>query len=292
MKNKELIKKSIEENIVNHTAVLNNLKAKAAVLEAERASKHASGFGLKKAAVCAVAALVLVTCALSSISLFQSDSALPPISVVNSELEESTVQFSSNTSSNPSAESSESAQNVEKSREPKSESACSEIVTETPLNDEEKAFFNDFSEKFTILQNLINARLDADTAKDGYAKVQDANFQKINDIKEFLYSFMKPESAGEIFVGLTSGSMPYYMEKNGTLYQRAEVRENGILTIHTDTAFLVSKDENTLIINAMLQTDGEQDFYHRFVFEKINDEWLYAGVWRTSDALSNNTNNK
>ncbi|HOJ47279.1 MAG TPA: hypothetical protein PLD48_00220 [Bacillota bacterium] len=291
MKNKELIKKSIEENIVNHTAVLNNLKAKAAVLEAERASRQAARFGLKKAAICAVAVMVCAACALSSIFFFQGDDN-PPVAVVNSEQEDFSEQLQQNNSANLADESSQSAQNpnAEKSRETKGESSVGGIVTQTPLNDEEKAFFEAFSDNFAVLQNLINARLDAVDADNGYAKVQDSDFQSINDIKNFLYSFMKPEAAGEILVGLTSGALPYYKEKNGVLYQRTEVGQNGILAIKTDTAFLVSKDENTLVINAMLQTTGAQDYYRKFEFENINGEWLYA--WRTPDMLNNTTNYK
>lgn len=291
MKNKEFIKKSIEENIVDHTAVLNNLKAKAAVLEAERASRR-MGYGLKKAAIFGMLAVLCVTCALSSIYLFNSGSDMPP-PVMNGSIQQNSVQSyesDDKVSSAPAVNSeyvtNSNSQNNE-SREPKSVSECSGIVVNNPLDDEEKEFFNNFADKFTVLQNLINARLDveedsnepSEPTTNGYAKVTDENFKKISDIKDFLYSFMKPESAGEIFVGLTSGVLPSYMEKNGELYQKTNVKDNYILNIDTETAFLISKDENTLIINALLKTSGNLDYYRRFEFEKINGEWLYKEVW-------------
>jgi hypothetical protein len=296
MKNKEFIKKSIEENIVDQTAVLNNLKAKAATLESARVSSRPAGFAFRKAAVFAMMALLCASCVFSCMYLFNQDGNIaPPVFDDSSQVIQPAQSNYQTTSKNLTVESSFNSQSpqVDESREPKSsESSCSSIITEIPLNDEQKAFFDNFSDNFTVLQNLMNARLDAGTAKDEYAPVTDDNFQNVSDIKNFLYAFMKPEAAGEIYVGLTSGAVPYYVEKNGALYQLTDVQDNSIIEIKTETAFILSEEENTLIINAMLKTNGHQDYYHRFEFNKINEEWLYNEVWRTSSMLTNNTNNR
>lgn len=281
MKNKEFIKKSIEENIVDHTAVLNNMKAKAAVLEAQRISKRATGFGLKKAAVFAMLAVLCITSAFSSIYLMNdSNDMVAP--VTESTMQESSVaqncaQSASATSCNDTSVANSSTNTSEKHEPKSSDSSSGGFIADLPLNDEEKAFFTSFSDNFTVLQSLINARLDAQTdTADNYVQVTDERFKTISDIKDFLYSFMKPESAGEIYVGLTSGTKPYYKEKDEVLYQKTDVMDNSILEINTDTAFLISRGDNTLIINAMLKTSGGTDYYRRFEFEKINGEWLYV----------------
>jgi hypothetical protein len=149
MKNRDFIKKSIEENIVNHTAVLNNLKAKAAVLEAERASRQAQRFGLKKAAVFAMLSVICVTCVLSSIFLFNGSSDyVPPVNYNISQIGSSEQSYGSQSAiSSPVMENSESKSNsnIGVSHEPKSESSGSGIINDLPLDDKTKAFFISFS---------------------------------------------------------------------------------------------------------------------------------------------------
>jgi hypothetical protein len=302
MKNKDFIKKSIEDNIVDSNMVLNNIKAKAAVLESSRAYARRSGVGLRRVGVLAVLLVLAAACVMSCIYLFDpDDGAVPPVVdnsfQIKSDKQDSCIQKNCSEKTTSKSENNSkvtvSKQPDIESREPKSESECSDMISQILLDGETKVFFENFSDNFAVFQNLFNARLqNSGTVTDGYSEVKDTKYDSFKDIKDFLYSFMEPKCAGEIYIGLTCGDKPYYIEKDGFLYELADASDNKIEGIKTDKAFLSSKSNDTLVITTMLKTSNGQDHYDNFEFVKKNGEWLYSGVWKTPEMFTNNTNFK
>ena len=78
MKNKDLIEKSIRENIVNHKTVLNNLKAKAASSQPEGRAVPAYRIGLRRAALVFALLAFLAAGAIGSAHLFGSGGDIVP----------------------------------------------------------------------------------------------------------------------------------------------------------------------------------------------------------------------
>jgi hypothetical protein len=241
---------------------------------------------------------------MSCIYLFDpNDGAAPPV-IDNSCQTKSDVKNDGSLSYTGSGKTASKSENSSKvtvskqpdieSREPKSESTCSDMISQIPLDGETKDFIDSFSENFKAFQNIFNARLqNSDIINDGYYEVKDTKFDSLKDIKILLYSFMEPECAGEIYIGLTCGDKPYYIEKDGVLYELADVSDNKIEGIKTDKTFLSSKNNDTLVITAMLKTSNGQDHYDNFEFVKKNGEWFYSSKdWKTPAMFTNNANNK
>lgn len=300
MNNKDFIKKSIEENIVDKQTVINNMKAKAAVLEVQRSRKTQYRVGLHKFAAAFVLLILSSACIAGSSYVFNNNNGICDNACSNSyEIISDTEDIDcskphkingSEDTENKSIGKNETVSNIvsesvisDESREFTGKDESGDIIIETPLNDQLTGFFNQFADKFNVFQCLINARLDYNDTllEEEYVPVNDDNFKCLKDIKHFLYSFIKPELAGEMYNKLTCGDVPLYTEQNEILYIYTQAPDNKISGIFTDTAFIFSESEDTLVISAMLDMNTLQNYYHSFNFKNVDGRWLYADNWNS-----------
>ncbi|HAN20549.1 MAG: hypothetical protein A2Y15_01070 [Clostridiales bacterium GWF2_36_10] len=296
MKNKDFIKKSIEENIVDHNTILNNLRAKAIQVDSEnnfseKNQKSHYGVGSRRAALIFTMFVLTSAVILCSTFLFKPDNTNTPPMLSDT----SVAQICSNNDTNDiseaievSEESSEvnNSYSDDESRDLNGNDDSDDIITKTPLDTEATIFFADFANKFDIYQKIMNAELEYDNefCQDGYAPVIDERFQSIKSLEDFLYSFMAPALAGEKFNIITEGVM-IYREVNKILYVKVNIEEIMTTEILIQTAYLVSKDEDTLVISAMV-TGAEQNYYKTFSFVSLNDGWLYTDDWNRINNFS------
>lgn len=291
MKNKDFIKKSIEENIVDHTTVLNNLKAKASILEREKAAVKTHAYlGLKRAAL--VFSLLLITTAgiYGAANLFDNDKITIPPTIC-----ESSVAITDDSGCVAESEPSQNSQNEESmdvdisygtdeseiiddvSRQP---SGVSEVIENTTeLDEEDMLFFSTFSEEYNNFENLIYAQLqfEASLLYEGYAPVIDDRFQSVADIKKYLDSFLMPDCASDTYYSLISGDEPVYYERDNLLFIRTDYDNSEMSVILSETAKQVAKTEDELVIRASkIIGDSENSYFYNFTFKKgMNGEWLY-----------------
>ena len=289
MKNKDFIKKSIEESIVNKKTVINNLKAKASVSIKERESLNArQNVGLKKAAIVFALLVVfssLITC--SIMLLNDQEPTIPPCSYISDTSEKSSNHVDNSSITEESVNSKEELSQCdisdpdEGSRWTHGESEDCETIINLPLDDDTAAFFDEFSEEFMVFQKILNSNIEYSIipTDENYTRVIDIRFSELKDIKDFLYSFLSPDLAGLTYNYLTGGQAPRYKEIELVLNTNYNINKNDIVGIHTDTARIELQSDDKLVIRAMLLTENGQDYYHKFNFAKINDEWVYNDNW-------------
>ncbi|HBR30753.1 MAG TPA: hypothetical protein DD733_01585 [Clostridiales bacterium] len=286
MKNKDFIKKSIEENIVDHKAVLNNLKARALTAETKKSSEVLHGIWLRRGAL--VLSLLLITSmgVYGLANLYGSDK-ITPMKFCSSDIVEESTLFSNSSPCDSMADEDlsestvscgdESEETDDWSRQPSGESVVVEHTTE--LSEQDALFFTTFAEEYSVFQTLAYANLkyDSDLYYNGYAPVDDERFGSLKDIKEYLYSFLTRDSAGDIYSDLTGGNLPVYYEKDNLLFMLIDNTTENVAVILPETARQVVKTDDYLEIRAYKQP-GESDFtyFYDFCFEKDADgRWLY-----------------
>lgn len=288
MKNKDFIKKSIEENIVDHATVLNNLKAKAsAVAREQEAAKPHVHSGFRRVAL--VLSLLIVTSVgiYGAANLFDNDNVMIPPDICDSSVA-GIEDMSSVVTSEPSASQAEESvggeisfggeeSENEVSRQVTGESEIVDNTTE--LEEEDMMFFVQFSEEYANFQKLIYAKLEYDEQllMNGYAPVVDQNFGGLKDVRDYLNSFLTVESASDLYYNLIGSDEPIYYEDNGILFIRTDYESTELSFIHAETAKQVSKTENILEIRANKTIgDSQNSYLYNFTFEKgRNGEWLY-----------------
>lgn len=299
MKNRDFIKKSIKENIVDHNAVLNNLKAKAMQIDSENTvdetkQKMRFGIGLKRAALIFTVLILTASCVFTVCYLYDPEVGVvpPDISdlsdtyIVNNN--NSDIVDSENSQDSQSEQSKDNVSDIdEDSREPSGNDESDDNITSTSLDAEDVKFFADFAKNLITYQKLINGELEYDfeCVLDGYATVLDSQFQNRNYVEKFLYSFLTPSLAAEKYNSLIEGDNPLYREIDGVLYVLIDNKDVEIIDISTETAYLAFKSENTLEVSAMLKMNSAQNYYLKFRFVMGKSGWLYADDWNENDFL-------
>jgi len=297
MKNKDFIKKSIEENIVDHTTILNNLKAKVAVIEGEKAAvKPHAHIGLKRAVIIFALFALTIAGVCGASYLFKSNVVIAPpdisiLSSVSTEIsEEEIINIVSKSVTSKVEESVTNCQSVTSSEAITENSTLTDVSREPvgigensndtrALDMEETEFFIGFSEKFMVFQNLIYANLDYNEKllNDGYAPVEDDQFKKLEDIRVYLESFLTLDSAGEVYTSLVSCDKCIYYESDNVLFMLTEYKDIIVKNILLDTAEHASETEDNLKINVKLDIMPYENVYTwPFRFKKNdNDKWQY-----------------
>ncbi|PKM63466.1 MAG: hypothetical protein CVU97_00600 [Firmicutes bacterium HGW-Firmicutes-21] len=291
MKNKDCIKKSIQENIVDHTAVLNNLKARASSAGSGKAAgNRAAYFGYKRAVIAVMLMAIIGAGAVGAAHLFDSGNGIFPPQDISGYPNDNTGSAGNNSSSydqynsitSPDEYSQTDNSCESESREPHSGDESGGIITSDPLDPITAEFFADFAGKYITYRQLIGTLLEYQynynlnyNSLSPYCLVTNERFRSLSEIESFLYDMMVPVLAADIYASLALVDNPKYIERNGELYMDTTSAGSRAPSVNTASAYFVSNKTDKMAIAVMLSCCEEgQDYYTTFHFTRVNGRWL------------------